>query len=107
MLRVLSGSVEVWQYDRVGAPAVAGDETCLLKRTGHRILRPGDTAMLLPEHGNIHALRAGSAQCSMLDFFIPPYQRKLRSWYQPLDDDWTATGQIMCRRIPENEFYLS
>ena len=34
----------------------------------HRIPGPGDTAVLLPDAGYIHALKSLSRQCDMLDF---------------------------------------
>lgn len=103
MLRILSGEAEVWQYDVVSdGDAEAG---AVLRRVSHHILRPGDTAVLYPELGNIHALRALSAECRMLDCFVPPYARAMRSWYEPEAVDWRVRERIQCRRIPEQEFY--
>ena len=88
MVRIISGVAEMWQYDVVASSAGPdGNKIAELKRVSQRILRPGDTAVLTPDTGNIHALRAVSKRCSMLDFFIPPYQRSRRSWYEPIDDD--------------------
>lgn len=108
LLRVLAGELEVWQFDRLpanGSQPYHG--LAELQRVSHRVLRPGDTAVLSPAHGNIHALRARSSECSMLDYFIPPYRRSTRTWYEPLGADWTAAERITCRDIPEAEFYAS
>jgi hypothetical protein len=108
MLRVLTGEVEVWQFDRQPDDSDntdAGQAT--LQRVSRKILGPGETAVLLPESGNIHALRSVSTQCSMLDYFIPPYQRSERCWYQPEDSDWMSREQITCRRIHEHEYLMS
>lgn len=103
MLRVLSGELELWQYD-----AVAGEGSqAVLQRTSHRVLRPGDTALLLPEQGNIHALRAHTRECSMLDYFIPPYERRARSWYEPSSSGWRDLSRVACKRIHESDYYAS
>ena len=108
MVRVLTGEVEVWQFDRsVTSAAIETDAQAVLERVTHRILRPGDTALLSPERGNIHALRARSKTCSMLDYFIPPYQRSKRTWYQPVDNDWHNSTRISCHCVGEDNFYMS
>ncbi len=105
MMRIISGEAEVWQFDktlsRIGPEGIMTTE---LRRVSHRVLKPGDTAVLTPTAGNIHALRSVTDQCSMLDFFIPPYQTSNRSWYLPLDDDWFNSETITCRSIPQHEF---
>ena len=103
MVRVLSGEVEVWQFDPT---ATTGDQV-MLERITHRVLRPGDIAMLSPDNGNIHALRARSQTCRMLDYFIPPYVRSERNWFLPVDEDWGEQQRIRCLRIPEDDFTLS
>jgi uncharacterized RmlC-like cupin family protein len=108
MVRVLSGEVEVWQFDRLEiAPAVVADGQAVLARVAHRVLHPGDIAILSPDGGNIHALRARSRQCSMLDYFIPPYARSERTWYRPVDSGWHRQLRIACESVSENEFYMS
>jgi hypothetical protein len=108
MVRVLSGEVEVWQFDRLDiAPALVADGQAVLELVFHRVLHPGDTASLSPDSGNIHALRARSKQCSMLDYFIPPYERSERTWYQPVDSGWHDQGRITCESVSENNFYMS
>jgi len=108
MVRVLSGEVEVWQFDRLDiAPALVADGPAVLKRVAHRVLYPGDIASLSPDSGNIHALRARSKQCSMLDYFIPPYVRSERTWYRPVDSSWHGKGRITCESVSENNFYMS
>jgi uncharacterized RmlC-like cupin family protein len=108
MLRMLTGEAELWQFDRPEMTVnVASGTRAVIERVTHRILRPGDIALLSPEHGNIHALRARSKSCSMLDYFIPPYQRSERTWYQPADDNWHDALQVSCRCISENNFYMS
>ena len=108
MLRVLTGEAELWQFDR---PLTTNGErensTAVLERVAHRILRPGDIALLSPSHGNIHALRARSKACSMLDYFIPPYQRGVRTWYQPVESNWHDASQVSGRWIAEDDFYMS
>ena len=108
MVRIISGAAEIWQYDVVASSAGPdANKITELKRVSHRILRPGDTAVLTPDTGNIHALRAVSEQCSMLDFFIPPYQRSRRSWYEPIDSDWINRKSISCRSIPQHEYTMA
>jgi redox-sensitive bicupin YhaK (pirin superfamily) len=108
MIRVLSGEVEVWQFDRLEiAPAVVADGQAVLERVAHRVLRPGDIAILSPGSGNIHALRAHSQQCSMLDYFIPPYVRSERTWYRPVDSGWHDRARITCEGVSENDFDMS
>jgi hypothetical protein len=101
MLRILSGEAEVWQYDRVNS---SNDGTTAdLKLTARRILNPGDTAYLTPEKGNVHALKSITAECRMLDFFIPPYQQNLRTWFEPMEKNWQALKQFKCRCISQYE----
>ena len=108
LLRILSGRAEIWQFDHIASTTSAdGRENSRLKRGSHQILGPGDTAGLTPDSGNIHALRAVSTECSMLDFFIPPYNRSERNWYQPLDKDWGSRETITCLRIPQHEFAMT
>ena len=104
MVRVLSGEVEVWQCD---PPPATGEDQVVLERVPHRILPPGDTAVLSPNSGNIHALRARSKTCRMLDYFIPPYVRRERNWFLPVDENWSNRQRITCQRIPEDDFTLS
>ena len=108
MVRVLTGEVEVWQFDRPEiSPSVVADDRAMLKRVTHRVMRPGDIALLSPDSGNIHALRSLSKTCSMLDYFIPPYERSERTWFQPVAADWFGKTHITCRCIHENDFYMS
>jgi quercetin dioxygenase-like cupin family protein len=103
ILRIISGETEVWQFDELTQKQNT-DGTAELALVSHEILKPGDMAVLNPESGNIHALRALSNECSMLDFFIPPYQRSQRSWYRPLDEDWFNRDKISCRKIPQDDY---
>lgn len=120
MLRIISGQVEVWQFDEMktwkgkqryvkgsGSKNAGVQESVELVRLTHRVLKPGDVALLTAEKGNIHALRALSQQCSMLDFFIPPYQRNQRSWYEPLVNNWFDKEKVACRKIPQDEFSMA
>lgn len=108
ILRILSGKLEIWQFDRHASTTSSdGDEIAELTRVSHRVLGPGDTAVLTPGSGNIHALRAVSTDCSMLDVFIPPYNRSERSWYEPLDNDWENRETLACRCIPQHEFAMT
>ncbi|MEN8108659.1 MAG: hypothetical protein ABFS22_11715 [Pseudomonadota bacterium] len=108
MVRVLTGEVEVWQFDRsVTVAAAETDNQAVLERVTHRVMQPGDIAVLSPDRGNIHALRARSKSCSMLDYFIPPYERSRRTWFHPMDNDWDSKTNITCRCVPENDFYMS
>lgn len=100
MVRIISGETEVWQFD----PATKeknSEGIAELVRVSHRVLKVGDMAVLNPEKGNIHALRAISGKCRMLDFFIPPYQRNERHWYEPLDANWFDKEKVACRKIPQ------
>lgn len=107
MLRIISGETEVWQFDAVTQEAdqeKGGKAIAVLTRVSRRILKAGDTAVLKPDTGNIHALRAISPECSMLDFFIPPYQRSQRSWYEPLETNWFNKEIVACRKIPQHAY---
>lgn len=107
MVRIISGETEVWQFDQVhDVKASKGENQNLaeLVRISHRILRAGDMVVLTPNKGNIHALRTISKECSMLDFFIPPYERSQRSWYEPLDNNWFEKEKVMCKKIPQHAY---
>jgi len=106
MVRILSGEVEVWQFDRSAAVSKT-EGLAVLERVTHRVMRPGDIAILSPDRGNIHALRARTKECSILDYFIPPYGRSERTWYQPVDNAWHEELRITCRPVAENDFYMS
>jgi len=107
MVRVLTGEVEVWQFDRAVKALDRSGDHAVLELVTHRVMQPGDIAVLSPDSGNIHALRARSKQCSMLDYFIPPYERSERTWYRPVDDGWHDKARISCESISENNFYSS
>jgi hypothetical protein len=110
MVRIISGEVEAWQFDELTqdkekkGKGTDGQDITELTRVSHRILKAGDMAVLTPEKGNIHALRAVSKQCRMLDFFIPPYQRSQRSWYEPLAESWFNEERVACRKIPQHAY---
>jgi hypothetical protein len=105
LLRILSGEAEVWQFDEVKKNKFIKDhESVELTLVSHHILRTGDTAVLTPNEGNIHALRSLSKECRMLDFFIPPYERGLRSWYEPVKENWFNDDKVNCRKISERSF---
>ncbi len=105
MVRVISGEVEAWQFDEAGGNAShASPGTAELIRYSHRILKPGDMAVLTPEKGNIHALRSLTKESRMLDFFIPPYQRSERHWFEPLADNWFEQAVVSCRKISQQDF---
>ena len=119
MVRIISGEAEVWQFDEVrhhgvdkkqaaGAEqADAGQSIAELVRVSHKILRPGDTAVLTPDRGNIHALRSVTKKCRMLDFFIPPYQRSQRNWFEPLAGNWSDMEKISCLKVPQNIYTMA
>jgi quercetin dioxygenase-like cupin family protein len=110
IIRIISGEVEAWQFDVLRQDSgekgkgTDGRNTTELSRVSHRILKAGDMVVLTPEKGNIHALRAVSKQCRMLDFFIPPYQRSQRSWYEPLAENWFNEERVACRKIPQHAY---
>lgn len=104
MLRILSGTVDIRQYDRIGG--ISPDNTTLTLKHKQR-LHEGDVAVLTPEIGNIHTLESVSDTCSMLDLFIPPYKKRDRHWYQPLDSNWRNKSTFSCKAIHENEFQSS
>lgn len=105
MLRILSGEVVAWQFDRIGDISPTG--TAELRLVAKRSLQRGDIAVLSPQRGNIHALQALSEECSMLDFFIPPYNRQQRTWYQPMDKAWHEMQTLSCTAIAEEKFYTA
>ena len=110
MVRIISGEVEAWQFDVLmqdkekKGKGADGRDIAELTRVSHRILKAGDMAVLTPEKGNVHALRAISKQCRMLDFFIPPYQRSERSWYEPLAESWFNEDRVACIKIPQHAY---
>jgi len=105
LLRIISGQVEVWQFDESTEPGTA-DHPGLSKltRVSRNVLRAGDMAVLTPDKGNIHALRSISKECRMLDFFIPPYDASQRNWYQPQSENWFDKERILCRKIPQHAY---
>ena len=105
MVRIISGETEVWLFDEVKqGEANNQQDVTQLKRVSHRVLRAGDTAVLTPNKGNIHALRAISKECRMLDFFIPPYERSQRNWFEPLEKNWFDKEKIACKKIPQHAY---
>lgn len=112
IVRIISGEMEVWQFDEnktgkeIRSKEAAEQAEVELVRVSYRVLKPGDLALLTPENGNIHALRSISRQCRMLDFFIPPYNRSQRSWYEPLNNNWYDKVNVACRKIPQDAFSM-
>jgi hypothetical protein len=100
MVRIISGEAEAWQFDERSARKDIAE----LRRVSRSILGPGDTAVLAPGKGNIHALRSVSRECRMLDFFIPPYVKSERSWFEPLAENWFDKENITCRKIPQHAY---
>ena len=103
MLRIISGEAEVWLFDELRANNTE-QGIAELERVSRRVLRAGDTAVLTPNKGNIHALKSLSTECSMLDFFIPPYERSQRSWYEPLAENWFEMEKLVCQKIPQHAY---
>lgn len=85
IVRIISGEAEVWLFDEV---KINKHELGIaqLNRVSRRILRAGDIAILTPHKGNVHALKSHSKECRMLDFFMPPYEKSQRSWFEPLTE---------------------
>ena len=108
MVRIISGEVEAWQFDVLAqderAKGAGEQGVAELVLVSHSVLKAGDMAVLTPDRGNIHALRAISKQCRMLDFFIPPYQRSQRNWYEPLAENWFNKKRVTCRKIPQHAY---
>ncbi len=104
MVKIISGEAEIWQFDNVSNDKTSSGDVAELVRVSHNILRAGDMAVLTPERGNIHALRSVSNNCSMLDFFIPPYKRSQRSWFEPNIKNWFDKENIVCKKIPQHEY---
>jgi predicted metal-dependent enzyme (double-stranded beta helix superfamily) len=107
MVRVLTGEDEVWQFDRAAKAADNPADHDVLELASHRVMQPGDIAVLSPDSENIHALRAHSKTCSMLDYFIPPYERSERTWYLPVENNWHEKARIACESISEDDFYYT
>ena len=103
MVRIISGEAEVWKVKRVDEDRHRPGEANL-EVLFHGVLRPGDTASVTPEDGNIHALRSVSKECRMLDFFIPPFDRASLLFFEPSEKKWFAKQQIACRAVPRTEF---
>lgn len=105
LLRIISGETEVWQFDQLATGSDTWDVgTVELVRVSRRLLKPGDTAVLAPDKGNIHALRAVTKECRMLDFFIPPYKSSQRSWFEPLTANWFEKEKVLTRKIPQHAY---
>jgi quercetin dioxygenase-like cupin family protein len=103
MLRILSGEAEVWLFDEVRQNKTE-QGVAELARVSRRVLRAGDTAVLTPNKGNVHALRSLTKECSMLDFFIPPYEKSQRSWFEPLEENWFDMEKVSCRKISQHAY---
>ena len=103
MVRIMSGEAELWKFERLDEdrhrPGAAE-----LRLIDHGVLRPGETAIVTPQGGNIHALRSLSAECRMLDFFIPPFDRRTLLYFKPDEKNWFDKTQLSCRAIPRTEF---
>jgi hypothetical protein len=105
VVRIISGETEVWLFDEDKKSKAGGGQGAVeLVRVSRRILRAGDTAVLTPNKGNIHALRSVSKECRMLDFFIPPYERSQRNWFEPLEKNWFDKEKIACKKIPQHAY---
>ena len=105
MVRIISGEVEAWQFDEAGQSETdAARGVARLNSFSRRILKAGDMAVLTPDEGNIHALRSLTRECRMLDFFIPPYQRSERHWYEPLAEKWFDQKTIVCKKISQQAY---
>lgn len=105
MIRIISGEVEAWQFDETRQSRTdEARDVVELKRFSRHILKVGDTAVLTPDRGNVHALRSITKKCRMLDFFIPPYLRSERHWYEPLAGNWFEQKTITCKKIPQQAF---
>jgi len=105
MVRIISGEVEAWQFDEIRqSKSEEARGVAELSNFSHRVLKAGDTAVLTPDRGNIHALRSITKECRMLDFFIPPYRRSERHWYEPLAKNWSEQKTITCKKISQQAF---
>jgi len=108
LVRIISGEAEVWLFDEVRANKTGQKKSdqgiAELTQVSRRILRSGDTAVLTPHKGNIHALRSVSKECHMLDFFIPPYEKSQRSWFEPLAENWFDKERVLCQKIPQHAY---
>ena len=108
MVRIISGEAEVWLFDEVRENKTGQKKSdqgiAELTQVSRRILRSGDTAVLTPHKGNIHALRSVSKECHMLDFFIPPYEKSQRSWFEPLAENWFDKERVLCQKIPQHAY---
>lgn len=108
MVRIISGEAEVWLFDEAREKQAAQNKPeqgiVELVQVSRRVLRSGDTAILTPHRGNIHALKSLSKKCNMLDFFIPPYEKSQRNWFEPLTENWFDKERISCRKIPQHVY---
>ena len=108
MVRIISGEAEIWLFDEARENKAEQNKLeqgiVELVQVSRRVLRSGDTAVLTPHRGNIHALKSLSKKCNMLDFFIPPYEISQRSWFEPLTENWFDKKMISCRKIPQHAY---
>lgn len=108
IVRIISGEAEICLFDETRENNVKQNKSeqgiAELVQVSRRVLRSGDTAVLTPHMGNIHALKSLSKQCRMLDFFIPPYEISQRSWFEPLTENWFDKKMILCRKIPQHAY---
>jgi hypothetical protein len=111
VLRIISGEMEVWQYDQLKQGSEenkTGEQRIVeLELVSHKVMRAGDMAVLTPTNGNIHALRSISRECRMLDFFIPPYERHQRNWFEPIAKEWFNEPRIACKKISQHEYTMA
>jgi len=103
MVRIISGEAEVWKFERTEKDKHKPGKA-QLELVNHGVLHAGDTATVTPQNGNIHALRSVSRECRMLDFFIPPFERRTLLYFKPDQNNWFNKQRISCRAIPRNEF---
>ncbi len=86
---VLSGEVEVTQYDRIGADTAP----LALRLVSRRWLRMGESTVVRPERGNTHEMTAGGVPTVLLDVIARvPGSRHGRRWYLSLDPRFCAPG---------------
>lgn len=86
LLVILKGRLLVQQFQRSDSNS-STRRTIELTRTEEHEAGPGEFAIISPDHGNIHSIRAIEGPCFVLDILLSPYSERERGWYMSIDNN--------------------
>ena len=99
-LFLLSGSVEVVQYDHTNLHTQSNCAgLALLHRTGHAVLAEKEVSIFGAQNGNIHGLNSKEKSSVMLNILLDPYPPGDRSWYIPIYTDSASDSVLLTERL--------